>query len=41
MKWFYRMLFALCLPVLIFPMLIWENHMYAPNWFIKWIDKMH
>lgn len=41
MKWFYRILFVLCLPVLIFPMLIWENQMYAPDWFIKWIDKMH
>lgn len=40
MKWFYRILFVLCLPILIFPMLIWEDRMYAPDWFIKWLDKM-
>lgn len=40
MKWFYHILFVLCLPILIFPMLIWEDRMYAPDWFIKWLDKM-
>ncbi len=41
MKWFYRILFVLCLPILIFPMLIQKSRIYAPNWFIKWIDKMY
>ena len=41
LKWFYRILFVLCLPILIFPMLIWESRIYAPDWFIKWIDKMY
>lgn len=41
MKWFYRILFVLCLPILIFPMLMWESRIYAPDWFIKWIDKMY
>lgn len=27
--------------LLIFPMLIWESRIYAPDWFIKWIDKMY
>lgn len=41
MKWFYRILFVLCLPILIFPMFIWVSRIYAPDWFIKWIDKMY
>ena len=40
MKWFYRIAFVLCLPLLIFPALMWEKHMYMPDWLIQWIDKM-
>lgn len=40
MKWFYRIMFVLCLPILIVPLLIWEKNMYLPDWLVKWFDKM-
>lgn len=40
MKWFYRVSFVICLPILIWSILIWERRMYAPDWLIHWIDNM-